>query len=266
MTSTFQRPLLIFFLASIGGCALVALWCIFQQNIGNLEGGILGTLALIAIGAILIMGCLIPINKRNWRWVTFLGIIFTFLADGLSIALIWIDYFRIFPLFLHSSIILMALWIAALAFVLLAILSTAKLAKKYGWVTKLTVTSTIITSSILVFWITSTELWQYKADSFFEPIVGVFATLTAAGTLAMPVLHRLGAIDKRESIRTSSAVIRLQCPRCDEGINVSAGRSNCPKCRLGFTIEIEEEQCENCGYPLFKLESSTCPECGKAFA
>ena len=31
-----------------------------------------------------------------------------------------------------------------------------------------------------------------------------------------------------------------------------------------FVIEIEENVCEKCGYPLYKLESAACPECGTA--
>ena len=45
---------------------------------------------------------------------------------------------------------------------------------------------------------------------------------------------------------------------------MAVGRSACCKCGLKFSIEVEEEHCAKCGYSLYKVNSNTCPECGKA--
>ena len=92
--------------------------------------------------------------------------------------------------------------------------------------------------------------------------MGVLAIATACGTVAVPLLHRMSAIRTREAIKTVELELSLTCPRCDLTQQLAVGRRKCKGCGLGINIDIEEEHCATCGYPLYKLESPFCPECG----
>lgn len=58
------------------------------------------------------------------------------------------------------------------------------------------------------------------------------------------------------------ATLDLDCPLCGERQTLGTGFVRCGACRVPLRIALEEPRCE-CGYLLFRVEGSQCPECGR---
>ena len=92
----------------------------------------------------------------------------------------------------------------------------------------------------------------------------LLVTAVCLGThVALPVLARADA--RRERARVAAAHDRalatLQCVRCGQWMQMHSGKAACPRCKSIITLEFEEPRCA-CGYPLHRLTSANCPECG----
>lgn len=103
-------------------------------------------------------------------------------------------------------------------------------------------------------------------DRFFR-IHGAGVIFAFCGLLVAAVVQRTRAV--RQSERGTSVPWRLQipitCPRCGLAQSLAAGggeTSRCERCRLRIAIEIDEPRC-SCGYALYRLTGTTCPECGR---
>lgn len=73
------------------------------------------------------------------------------------------------------------------------------------------------------------------------------------------------ADERREQNRLAAlhdrALATLQCVRCGQWMQMHSGKAACPRCRSVIRLEFEEPRCA-CGYPLHRLPSPQCPECG----
>jgi hypothetical protein len=88
--------------------------------------------------------------------------------------------------------------------------------------------------------------------------------LVAAGTVAQPVLIRLGRSTEgtEGAIRGRRTPVACRCPRCAAECALDANvDAACAACGLRIRVELEEPRCA-CGYLLYGLESPGCPECG----
>lgn len=102
-------------------------------------------------------------------------------------------------------------------------------------------------------------------EQWFARIIAASAVLICAGTLAQPVLIRVaGAAPPESAIRGRRAKVALGCPRCGTPCELETNTdAKCAACQLAIRVEVDEPRCA-CGYLLFGLETSTCPECGAA--
>ena len=102
-------------------------------------------------------------------------------------------------------------------------------------------------------------------EQWFFRIVAASAVVIGAGTLAQPVLIRIaGAAPQESAIRGRRAKVALGCPRCGTRYELETNTdAKCAACQLAIRVEVDEPRCA-CGYLLFGLETSTCPECGAA--
>jgi len=95
--------------------------------------------------------------------------------------------------------------------------------------------------------------------------IGVLALIILAGVIVLPI----GAISKAnraaaESMALSISIqVTLACPRCGHEQLFRTGLVRCTACKGALTIDIEEPRCE-CGYLLYRLTGTKCPECGRA--
>ncbi len=96
---------------------------------------------------------------------------------------------------------------------------------------------------------------------------GTMLLLMAAGLLAHLTLPSCGRWERdREAARMAGmpdrALATLQCPRCEQWLQMRSGFIACPGCALAIRFEFNEPRCR-CGYPLHRLSGSRCPECGR---
>ena len=132
------------------------------------------------------------------------------------------------------------------------------------------------TASLVVFWaafgefaLATPELAEAVVETLvgeqgFLRCVGASAVIIAAGTVAQPVLIRLGRSTEgaESAIRGRRTSVSCSCPRCGAACAVDANvDASCAACGLRIRVELEEPRCA-CGYLLFGLESPGCPECG----
>jgi hypothetical protein len=101
-------------------------------------------------------------------------------------------------------------------------------------------------------------------DTWFERGIMALAILNAAGTLALFLVAWIESMTKPapDTVPVNVA-LSAACPRCNASCTFPQGESACSSCGLRVTLEIQEPRCA-CGYLLYKLNSSHCPECGRA--
>ncbi len=254
MRSRTQRALLLGFISSIVCCGLAGIYCLLLGRFGQLEGRILTTTGAVAAAAILGLAAAVPWERHRWPPIGLLGFMATSLAFVLVLLAVWGDIDSAAPWFDKTMYLAC---VVAVALPYAGLLSLARLRRTYEWARVATVVSIVLLAAQISF----TILAEVNEEPWFRAM-GALAIVSVCGTLAVAVLHRVSAIRVREGIRTVELALSLTCPRCDRTQQLPVGRSKCVECGLRFSIEIEEEHCEKCGYPLYKLASAVCPECG----
>ena len=108
-------------------------------------------------------------------------------------------------------------------------------------------------------WILDTLIGQQWSGR----IIASSAVLVGAGSLAQPVMLRLAASELGEGvIRGRRARVSLGCPRCGAACALETNTDGaCPACKLSIRVEVDEPRC-SCGFLLYGLDSSVCPDCG----
>lgn len=256
MKTRSQRSLLLAFIISIASCGVIGIYCLLIGNMGNLEARILLTSTTVGGGSILGLVGAIPWERRRWHPLGPVSVLGTSVGVIFCLYAIWLDprYDSEFWKLMGTSCVV------GVALPHIALLSLARLRRQYGWIRRMTIVAIIPFASGIIFMIVVEDSWLY-GDTMWRAI-GIFSIATACGTIAVPIMHRVSAIRVREDIKTTDLILSLTCPRCEKTQQLPAGRSRCEQCKLQFRIEIEEEQCVTCGYPLYRLTSAACPECG----
>lgn len=262
LNSQSQRRLLLTFILSIAACGLLGAYVLVRGSTTRLEESILVSILVIGGASILGLCSAMPWEQRRWHPLGPIAALSVVLAAVISIYSIWQDFaeWRGFQLPGVSWRITFAAWIVAVAAPLVAMLSLANLDRNYRRIREYTVAVIIVLSGLIIYLI-----WDEPSSREAELIIrtaGVLGIAVVCGILAVPILHRMTTIKRRESVRTTELSLTVSCPRCNYSQTLPVGRSACAKCKLRFTIDIEENNCPQCGYALYKLESASCPECG----
>ncbi len=192
-------------------------------------------------------------ERRHWHPIGPLGVAFAFFTSLLTLKLIWFESWYDDNWEKATA----ASWLASVTIPHIGLISMARLRTQWTIVQTATIVVTAILAGIVLYCI-----YGNPKEDLWARILGIAAIATACGTIAVPILHRVSAISLRESISTTALMLELTCPRCAKKQELGVGRSKCGQCGLKFVIEIEEDNCRKCGYPLYKLTSPTCPECG----
>ncbi len=266
MKTQTQRSLLLCFLISIAACGAVGIYCLVQGDIGSLEGRILGSTALIGAASILGLIDMVAWEQRRWHPLGMCGVFAAAIALLLALMVIWSRTIGL-PFNAESKEFVKCVgiaWVLAVAIPHISLLSFARLNRSYGWARRWTIVAIAALAGIIALLILN-EPGYWEQDLYMR-LVGILAIADVCGTIAMPILHRVSTIRSGEAVRTVELKLSITCPRCELTQSLSVGRSSCAQCGLRFVIDIEEENCEKCGYPLYKLESAACPECGTPIA
>jgi hypothetical protein len=253
-----QRTLLFSFIGSISFCGLVGIYCLLLGRFSSFTESVLATTATIGGASILGLAAAVPWERRKWHPIGPVAMLFVVVAAIMLFAFIWLaEPYRLWRSegFMKSLVIACILAVAGPH---AGLLSLARLRRSYEWVRVATaILIALLTGLILAMILAETD------DDLLVRLGGILGIGVACGTIAVPILHRVSAIAKEESIQTTALELSLTCPRCSTTQTLRAGRSQCGACGLRFRIEIEEEHCEGCGYVLYRLESAHCPECGR---
>lgn len=258
-----QRALLFSFIASVGTCGAIGIWILLIGTFGRIEGKVLGSTAVVGAASILGLAAAVPTERRRWHPIGPAGL----LAVGttLVVVLCWIwDAFDGLPPPVRDKLERLTgnAAIIATALPLIGLLALARLRRAYEATRIGTVASIAALSALSI-----VIIWAHRMQGDVAArTLGILAILSACGTIATPILHRISAIRLREAVQTTELALSLTCPRCNRAQTRPVGRSKCEGCGLKFAIEIEEEQCRKCGYPLHELTSAVCPECGTPIA
>ena len=252
-----QRSLLLGFIGSICLCGLIGVFCLLQGRLGDFEGRVLLTTAVVGAGAILALASAVAWEQRRWHPLGALGMAAVALTTLFTLACIWTE-----PRYNDWVWKVLAIsWVFAVGLPHVGLLSLARL--KNQWKSVLGICVALI--GLLAWLIIVSILAEISSEDWYRG-VAIVAIGVVCGTITVPILHRVSRIQIRESVKTTELALSLTCPRCSKTQTVSVGRSKCAECGLKFQIEIEEENCVKCGYPLYKLESAACPECGTPIA
>ncbi|UCC31673.1 MAG: hypothetical protein JSU86_05215, partial [Phycisphaerales bacterium] len=238
---------------------LVGIYCLVVGRMGWLEERVLGTTAVVGTASILGLASAIPWERRRWHPIGPVGLAAVAVALVLVLVAIWVDLPWPRPAREAFYKTMGVACVVGIALPHVGLLSLARLRREYGWVRRCTAYVIAALAAMIAFTII-TEI-DGRDDEWFRAM-GVVGITVVCGTIAVPVLHRVSAIRVREAIRTVELLLSITCPRCNKTQDLPVGRSKCAQCGLKFLIEIDEEHCQTCGYPLYRLESTACPECG----
>jgi hypothetical protein len=250
-----QRVLLLSFIGSLVACGLVGIYVLILGRFGSLEGRVLGSVATIGAAAILALACAINWETRRWHPIGLVGFGVVGIALVLVLTTIWWEWRVPYPEWLGKTTAAAA--VLAVAAPHTGLLALARLPRSHEWVRIVTV----LAIGLLAILIIGLIIAEPRSDDWFR-VLGVLAIIDVCGTIAVPILHRVHALQRKEQVVTHEHVLALTCPRCRKTQELPEGRSKCGQCGLRFVIEIEEERCLKCGYLLYRLESEVCPECG----
>ena len=259
MKSQTQRTLLLAFVISIACCGAMGVYCLLVGRMGSLEARILGTTSVVGAASILGLVSAIPWERRHWHPIGPLAMMTVAVALGLVVVLIWGDLSTRKWEALYKATFLMC--VAGVALPHISLLSLARLRRQYCWIRRVTIILITLLAGLISYMI----LFEQEDEYWFR-LIGILAIGDVCGTISVPILHRVSAIKVREGIRTVELRLSLICPRCDKAQELPVGRCTCVECGLKFNIEIEEAHCTVCSYPLYRLESAVCPECGTPIA
>ena len=260
MRTRTQRSLLLAFVISIAWCGVVGIYCLLMGRMGRIEERILGTAAVVGGASILGLACAVPWERRRWHPLGPIGVLSIMVAMTLLLVAIWANPWRRSP-FYH---VMGVSCVIGIALPHVGVLSIARLKRQYGWVRRVTIVSIVLLAASITYVILGEPRWP--GFQFWERLIGILSIAVACGTIAVPIMHRVSAIRAREDVKTVELALTLTCPRCEKSQQLPAGRSRCKQCGLKFRIDIEEDLCRTCGYPLYRLTSAVCPECGTPIA
>jgi hypothetical protein len=253
-----QRTFLLGFILSIVFCGLVGIYCLATGTIGVIEGRILLTTAAVGASSILALAAVVPWERRRWHPIGPLGLLAVTVSLAITSVMVWwsksIDYEALVKAFFISIVL-------AVAFPHIGLVGMARLRSSWAIIQLGTVVMIVILAGQII----SSIVFEMKDETWYR-FIGIFSIVVACGTVSVPILHKVSALQGREAVKTTALMLNIKCPRCSTNQELGVGASKCVKCALKFRIEIEEEQCRKCGYPLYQLESTTCPECGTPIA
>lgn len=260
MRSQTQRWLLSLLILSICLSGLLGILVLLGGRSGGwFEVRVLLTTSAIGAASVVGLAAAAVHEARRWPPLGALGMATTALTLAMTLTVIWIGV-------LGDSEAYVKTWgcaaVASISLVHVGLLALARLRRQFETVRLLTVVAVVLLAGQFIILI----LTDANADEVWARLIGVNAILDVCGTIAVPILHRISSISRRETIVTAALSLQLTCPLCGLAQHLGVGGARCGGCGLRIRIEIEEEHCPACGYALYQLTSATCPECGTALA
>jgi hypothetical protein len=257
-----QRTISLAFIGSICIGAGIGILMATTQRWIAFGGELLGSLALLAAACALALANFQVWERRASHPLGPIGFALTSLALFAALLQIWIKASRGLGRTSYDeglwNVAVLA-WIAAVATTGLGLLGLAQIPHWYRWIRKLTALMMTALAVFLSLLVLEPDYFESDVVNRVMPILGI---LVGVGILGIYSIHRYSGLAKHLSASITDYEMNIHCPRCDKDQTLRTGRSTCSGCGLKFLIEIEGNVCEQCGYDIYRLESSACPECG----
>lgn len=168
-------------LASIAFSALLGIYVVVSGRHDSLAERVLVTAAIVAAASLCGLACGALLDARRARLVPGIGITCALAGSAIALVLIWseADSQGLWKL-------AFSLGVLALAFAHLSLLLLARLADSFRWVLAAAMIVVLALAGVVI----AVVLGALREDAT-ERAIGVLAILDGAGTLAIPILHRL---------------------------------------------------------------------------
>jgi hypothetical protein len=249
------------FVIVLGGLAVLAVVYILVEGTSSRNAErLLVSLLSVGLASVMSLGALFALSRGRGRIPAVLALLGVPLMAGLQIALIC-DYWS-WPEAEPPQVFCLALTVGVIGCVVIALLGLARLPGLWRW-GRLAAQTCVVLLAVLL-GMMSMERYLHLLPNeriWLDRGTILLCIVTACALLCVPILHWLNTLRERAAV-TTRLVLSLTCPRCGLTQELPAGGAECGRCKLRLRIEIEEEQCPKCGYLLYKLTSTNCPECG----
>jgi hypothetical protein len=246
--------------------ALLGIVALLLPDFVRKDEQILVSTVLFALYSLLALCCSIVMEKRRLVTLMWLGIAGAAAGLVLWLVVIWFD-----PLMggrTEENIVRAAgtFTTPAVLFAQCGLLLLPRLDGPWAAVMR---RGTIVVSAMLAATIVFMIWWWDWIDNYIDDEIlgrgmGVLGILTACGTVITPIVWKVQAVHRVDSVDSIPSRLRvdIKCPRCETQQQLRTGPAKCATCGLRITVQIEEPRC-TCGYQLYRLESEHCPECGR---
>jgi hypothetical protein len=198
-------------------------------------------------------------DRRRFRWP---GIAAAATACLLFLSIIWSDAMRHY---MTEGVSRAAVELLILAMLLghVNLLLMARLRRAQSWVGRITIVSAAAGAALAM----PLPFLTYEFSALTEVLVRAVASMaimTGCGSVALVVLSMLNRKPEVQLVpgALTATDITLFCPRCQTRQTLAIGDGACRNCELKISVKVVEPRCPGCGYLLYQLTSSRCPECG----
>lgn len=258
-----HRAFLWVMIGSLSAAALLGIWAVLVPDFGRLQGRVLTTCLVLGLYAMPAFGCAVVLQRKRLAAIMWGGIAAALLAVFIWFMMIWNEL----PAFAQSAMwtllfkagfttSVFTVWATHVG--LLMLLPLRKPVARHARTATLGIVGVLAVLFLFVMWA------EFESEVVFRSIAAL-SIAGICGTLVVPILALIELTltrDTRESV-PSKVKVDLTCPRCGSRQRLQTGFHRCSSCRLQIEIHVEEPRC-TCGYLLYKLTTSSCPECGRA--
>lgn len=239
------------------GCWIVAI--LYDHN--PIQEKMSGTGALLLGCGALASGILLGEKNKRWNIAQWIGVAGCFWLLLIGLMAIWVGKKDVTPA-IWTGPLTVSLWIGFVSLSRLLIIP-----RQWRWMHP--VSQSLAAVGLLAFFVLTCIEDQSRWDNphatlpFFLSRGGLIAMILTIGLwLFMAVLNRANKKLPAEIIDPNIKTVDLTCPRCQRAQSVGVGQASCSQCGLKFKIDVYSPVCAKCGYVLYGIDLTACPDCG----
>ena len=219
-----KRAALIITGASVATWAVLAVVALLGASFGETHWKIVTSSMLVTAGAIVAMGCAIPLRSGRLSLLPYTGIAASVSGFGLMTLGVWADTSWDAAFKVAISLVIVAVAIGAIG-----LIDAARLNACHKWLIATTQALLGFGGVLLI-----TAIWGEIHNEMFWRLAGVVLVLTAAAVVGVPILHRLAAIPPDAAPAAQSVAA---CPFCAHELHGPlASRITCRECGRSFRV------------------------------
>lgn len=222
-----KRVALRAFVASIVASALLGIWALLSGDFSELQVKVLLSSLSVSAATLCALSCAALFEARGERGLSVPGMVLS--AVGLVLVLLgmWAEIEEEGFWKLTS-----ATCFFAAAFAHGSLVRLARMTPRHAWVGTATIGAAMVLAAFGSFMVLLEE-----GDEWTFRLLGVLSILVAAGSLATPVLHRLGRDEPRgDAAPLADGRVPMLCPDCSHRFEHALGDVRCPRCGGRFSI------------------------------